>query len=258
MQRGSPEPFLFEGGSRAVLCVHGFTGSPYEVRPLGEALHRAGFTTLGIRLPGHESPREMERATAEQWKRAVLEGVERLEKMPHVKGPIGIAGLSMGGVLSLITAASLGPRIKALAALATPVHLSPRLTKIIQSVQRARLDRVLRFVPKIGGSDIGDPNGRKENPTLNATPVRSTFQLLELLSEVEGALPSVKQPLFLAHGAKDRTVPYSNLDYIAQHAGSAQIEVLRFPRSHHVLTLDIDRETIASAVVNFFQEKMPA
>ena len=256
MKRGNPEPFFFQGGERAVLCVHGFTGTPYEVRPLGEALHSAGFTALGIRLPGHASPKEMEASSALEWKDAVLEGVAQLEKNPQVKGPIGIVGLSMGGVLSLLTAANVGTRIKAVAALATPVHLAPRLEKLIRGIQRAKLDRVLRFVPKIGGSDIGDANARKENPTLPATPVRSTYQLLALLTELEQKLSSVTQPIFLAHGAKDRTVPYSNLDYLAQHVGSTDIEVRRFPRSHHVITLDIDRETVAKSVVSFFQAKL--
>jgi carboxylesterase len=256
MQRGNPAPFFFQGGAHAVLCVHGFTGTPYEVRPLGEALHSAGFTVLGIRLPGHASPKEMELSSATEWKDAVVDGVAQLEKNPQVKGPVGIVGLSMGGALSLLTAANLGARIKAVAALATPVHLSPRLEKLIRGIQRAGIDRVLRFVPKIGGSDIGDVNARKENPTLHSTPVRSTYQLLALLTELEQKLSSVQQPLFLAHGAKDRTVPYANLDYVAQHVGSTDIEVRRFPRSHHVITLDIDREAVAKAVVNFFQAKL--
>src|SRR5690349_6643901 len=123
MQKGSPEPFFFSGGEHAVLCVHGFTGTPYEVRPLGEALHSAGFTVLGPRLPGHESHKEMEACSAQEWKDAVIAGIEELEKKAHVKGPIGLAGISMGGALSLLTAAKLGDRIKAVAALATPVHL---------------------------------------------------------------------------------------------------------------------------------------
>jgi alpha-beta hydrolase superfamily lysophospholipase len=45
-------PFLWPGGQPAALLVHGFPGTPAEMRPLGEALHQAGWTAQGILLPG--------------------------------------------------------------------------------------------------------------------------------------------------------------------------------------------------------------
>ena len=38
------------GGRAAALCLHGLTGTPYEVRPLGEALAAAGIRALGPAL----------------------------------------------------------------------------------------------------------------------------------------------------------------------------------------------------------------
>ena len=143
-----------------------------------------------------------------------------------------------------------------MAALATPVYLAPSLERTIETARRVRLDRLLRFVPKLAGSDIGDKQGRDENPTLNATPVRSSYELLALLKELREEVSKVKQPLFLAHGAKDRTVPYENLDYLAQNVSSEEIEVLRFPRSQHVLTLDVDRAQVAESVARFFARRL--
>src|SRR5207247_2364206 len=42
-------------GSRPLGCllVHGFTGTPEEMRPLGEALAARGFPVYGVRLAGH-------------------------------------------------------------------------------------------------------------------------------------------------------------------------------------------------------------
>ena len=36
-----------------VLLLHGMSDSPYSVRNLGESLHDAGASVLGLRLPGH-------------------------------------------------------------------------------------------------------------------------------------------------------------------------------------------------------------
>ncbi len=42
----------------AVLCLHGLTGTPYEVRLPAEALAADGFACVGPVLPGHNAPAE--------------------------------------------------------------------------------------------------------------------------------------------------------------------------------------------------------
>ena len=46
------EPFLFEAGSSRALLIHGFLGSPRELRPLAQELAAAGVTARGMLLPG--------------------------------------------------------------------------------------------------------------------------------------------------------------------------------------------------------------
>ena len=41
---GDKSPLTISGDRRGVLCLHGFTGTPFEIRPLAEALGRAGCT----------------------------------------------------------------------------------------------------------------------------------------------------------------------------------------------------------------------
>lgn len=40
MKLASPKPFTFEGGDRAVLLLHGFTGNSADVRMLGRFLEK--------------------------------------------------------------------------------------------------------------------------------------------------------------------------------------------------------------------------
>lgn len=40
MKLASPKPFTFEGGDRAVLLLHGFTGNSADVRMLGRYLEK--------------------------------------------------------------------------------------------------------------------------------------------------------------------------------------------------------------------------
>jgi esterase/lipase len=50
-------PFTFEGGPVGCLLVHGFSGSPPEMRPMGEFLAGKGLTVLGVRLVRLDPPR---------------------------------------------------------------------------------------------------------------------------------------------------------------------------------------------------------
>src|SRR5215469_3397604 len=47
------DAFALGDGPYACLLLHGLTGSPAEVRPVGEALAKAGFRAVGPLLPGH-------------------------------------------------------------------------------------------------------------------------------------------------------------------------------------------------------------
>ncbi|MFH2132574.1 MAG: alpha/beta fold hydrolase, partial [bacterium] len=98
------EPFFFEGGETGCLVCHGFTGSPQSMRFLGEYLsHEGGLTVAGPRLQGHgTSVADMAASTAEDWIRSVEAGLEMLKARCT---RIFIAGLSMGGTLTLYTAA---------------------------------------------------------------------------------------------------------------------------------------------------------
>ena len=55
--------------------MHGFTATPWEVRPFAEALAESGYVALGVRLPGHGTrPEDLARRRYEEWLAAVEEG----------------------------------------------------------------------------------------------------------------------------------------------------------------------------------------
>src|SRR6185503_15479003 len=96
------EPFFFLGdpSKPACLLIHGFTGTPKEMRGMGEYLHQQGYTCLGIRLAGHATdPEDMIRSNWTDWTASVEDGYQLLYGVAHT---IFLAGLSMGGVLALL------------------------------------------------------------------------------------------------------------------------------------------------------------
>jgi carboxylesterase len=98
VQPGS-EPFSFEGGKVGALMVHGFTGSPYSMRPWGSFLADAGLTVLGPRLPGHGTRwQEMNLTRWQDWYGEVERGFDTLRGRCD---QVFVMGLSMGGTLAL-------------------------------------------------------------------------------------------------------------------------------------------------------------
>ena len=64
------EPFSFpvEGGDRAVILIHGFGGTPFDLRLLGEYLSDNGIASYGVLLPGFgTSELDLEKTNWRQW-----------------------------------------------------------------------------------------------------------------------------------------------------------------------------------------------
>jgi carboxylesterase len=103
-QAAEHQPFTLEGGRPAALLVHGFPGTPAEMRPLGAALHRQGWTVHGLLLPGFGPQIEtlFERRHTD-WIAAVRQALELLHRR---HAPLLVGGFSMGAALSLLAAAS--------------------------------------------------------------------------------------------------------------------------------------------------------
>lgn len=97
------EPFHFPGNSTGLLLIHGFTGSPSELRFLGERLAAQGFTVKGILLAGHGTvPEELAKKRWEDWLNDAENGVTELRT---ICTKVLAIGLSMGGLLALELAA---------------------------------------------------------------------------------------------------------------------------------------------------------
>jgi len=90
--------FAIDGGPAGCLLLHGFTGTPSEMRPLGQRLAARGYTVCAPLLPGHGTRvDELARTTWEEWFSAALESWSELGKQASERV---VAGLSMGALLA--------------------------------------------------------------------------------------------------------------------------------------------------------------
>ena len=84
-----------------VLLLHGMSDSPYSVRHLGESLHHAGASVLGLRLPGHgTAPSGLLDVSWQDMVAAVRLAMQHLAEQVGDR-PLHIVGYSTGAALAV-------------------------------------------------------------------------------------------------------------------------------------------------------------
>jgi carboxylesterase len=247
------EPFFFLGDSSkpACLLIHGFTGTPKEMRWMGEFLNQQGYTCLGIRLAGHATnPEDMIRSRWTDWVASVEDGYQLL---CGVTNDIFLVGLSMGGILALLMSTRLAPRVKGVVAMSTPSRLPTDypiwFIKLISIVMRYR--------PKSKeppGSGWFDKAAYKDHVAYAKNPVRSTAELKKLILEMRAALPKVNVPVLLMHSKDERYIlPDNAEDIFAGLINASDKTKLYMTGSGHVLPRDASREQVFKSALEFIQ-----
>jgi carboxylesterase len=246
------EPFAFPGGpagaGTGVLLVHGFTGSPFSMRPWGEHLAAEGFAVRAPLLPGHGTRWQDCNLTTEQdWVDAVTGAFDDLRAECD---RVVVAGLSMGGTLA-IRLAELRPDDVAALVLVNPSLLTERLD--------ARLLPVLaRLTPswKAIANDIKKPG--VDERAYAKLPTRAVLGLRRLWTATRADLGRVTAPLLVFRSVTDHVVePASVRVLLADVASSDTTEVL-LEDSYHVATLDNDAPMVFERSVAWIRERFPA
>lgn len=277
--RKANQSFHLVGETRpdvGVLILHGFTGSPAEMRPLGLALHRAGFTVDGPLQPRHgDLLSRLRGARYREWIDAALDGLERLADCEH----LFLAGLSMGGLISLYLAA-LSPgadegfptarlkpleRLRGIIVMAAPARVNDRRTRIVRFAKHVipyftptidfdnpRTQAWLREQAPPGARiDFADPAERKRLREAARIPLDAIDQLIRLNDRVVRLLPSVTAPALFMQGRLDKTVTADSAERLRRGVGSRDASTAWFERSGHVLTTDVEKDEVAALAVAF-------
>lgn len=231
-------------GRAAALCLHGLTGTPYEVRPIAEALAARGIRALGPALPGHDStPEELRRVSYLDWLAAARAEVEKL-RTDHET--VFIAGLSMGGAVTLTLAGE--GLADAIAVVGTPLFLRP--APLVVLIPLAKY--VHHYLPKQEGSDIQDPVARARHPGYKKMPLASIHELMKLQKRLRPRLSKITAPILVAHGAFDRTASPEDAHRIVGEVSSDVRRLLLLPNSGHVVTVDNDGARLSEEIAGFF------
>ncbi|MDQ6598703.1 alpha/beta fold hydrolase [Bacillus salipaludis] len=236
------ENFKFKGNKIGILISHGFVGTPQSVRYLGERLDEFGYSVLGPRLKGHGTHyADLEKCTHEEWFESLEKGYQELKQECR---DVFVLGQSMGGTLSLWLAHKY-KEIKGI------ILVNPALT--LPSFEQFRGKELPRYVSE-GNPDIKTRDAYEI--TYSKVPIKAIHQLQTLMDITPAILPDLHCPVLGMKSAVDHVVPPENTDYIIDHIGSTEKEMIVLPNSYHVASLDYDKDVIVEGCHRFVQQQV--
>ncbi|KUO77526.1 MAG: hypothetical protein APF77_13840 [Clostridia bacterium BRH_c25] len=232
--------FYYKGNNTGVLLIHGFTGTPSEVRILGEFLRDKGYTVRGILLKGHgTTPEDMKKYNYRDWIRGTVEGYKSLKQECD---EVFAVGLSMGGLLSLYLARNYD--IRGAATLSAPIRLHGK------SAALAFIERNLRTYI------LRNPEKKDINIiSYDRSSIKSIRNLFKLIRYVKVNLKYIEKPVLIVQSYGDRTVSPLSANIIYNSIGSRDKSIIYLHNSGHVVTCDNEKEQVFEEVYSFINAK---
>jgi carboxylesterase len=229
-------------GEVGVLVLHGYTASPYAVRPLAQLIANAGYRVELPRLPGHGTHwKDLAKTTWRDWAREAIGAFEMLRSRTRAQV---VVGLSVGGALALHLAETRND-------IAGLVLVNP---SVWSGDPRVKILPILKWVlPSVPGvaNDIA-LEGQDEH-AYERMPTRSSASLIEFQRMVREAFSEVSCPLLLLTSPQDHVVEPAGSDMIRDGVSSGDVEHVLLQRSYHVAWLDHDRPEIERRALEFIQ-----
>jgi carboxylesterase len=236
------KPFRYEGSaSKALLLIHGFTGSTHQLRPIGERLAtREGWTTLGVRLPGHgTSMEDLIQIKWPDWYNTVRLAFEEL-KQDH--STVAVLGFSLGGALAFYLAA----KKRDLVAGVIGVCPALRLRGLGQ-----RFVPIIKHFKKTVSKGEPDPNDPWRG--YHVVPLETMHEVLKFQKVARKYLSEVKAPILVIQARQDKRVPQKVGQEIAQKVSSNRIEHFWAENSGHIVVFSPDAPAVTEKIRDFLK-----
>ncbi|WLR50500.1 carboxylesterase [Bacillus tianshenii] len=238
----APKPFTFEGGKRAVLLLHGFTGNANDVRMMGRFLQNKGYTCHGPQYAGHGvEPEELVKTGPEDWWKAAKAGYDYLKSEGYEE--IAVAGLSLGGLFSL----KLGytEPVKGIVTMCAPMYIKS---------EEIMHKGILQFAEEYKKREGKSPEQiEKEMEHFHDAPLETIRALQGLIREVRQCVDMIYAPTLVVQARHDQMINTDSANIIYDEVETDDKELKWYEESGHAITLDKERDQLHEDVYQFLE-----
>ncbi|OGX45809.1 MAG: hypothetical protein A3G38_00320 [Omnitrophica WOR_2 bacterium RIFCSPLOWO2_12_FULL_51_8] len=263
--------FFLRGGQKAVLLIHGITGTPSEMRYFGASLNKAGYTVFCNTLPKHcSSLNELKRVT---WQEIAECCIADFRKLKQEYPRVFVAGISMGALMGMHLAYLFAGEVSGIIALAPTLFYDgwalPKTKALMKLVWHIPLIRNKINIREGWPYGLKDEESREniERFYKNAKvgidskktilfgspffPMACLYQHHLFIKVVKKELAQIKAPILILHSSADDMVSIRNGKYIYAHIGSPDKTLIPLYESYHMITIDKDKDLVAQEARNF-------
>ena len=254
--------------STPVLLFHGLLSSPQEFGLIAHMLRSRGLTHEALTVPGYTLATD---SVSPDWRRWRDAAVEVVESRVGRDQPVVLGGLCMGGVLAATVALESRCRIAGL------VLISPTFTYDGWGLPRIRHFRHLgywtrldRFFSVAEREPFGIKNLKirkwverelEQRAQSAAGPARVPLRALRegerMMAAVRARLKNLRCPLLVIHAREDEITRLASVQRLFDTLPTRDKEFAVLENSYHMVTIDNDRQEVASLLARFVQRLTP-
>jgi carboxylesterase len=266
--------FFLKGGPKAVLLIHGITGTPSEMRYLGKALNKAGYTVFCNTLPRHcDTLNELKKVTWEEIADACVKDLQMLKKEAT---QVFVGGLSMGALMAVHLAYKFPQDVTGVVALAPTLfydgwalHKGKIFLNLVWPIPFVRnwlniregwpyglKDEELRWSIERFYKNASSREFSKKVLLFGSPffPAACLYQHRRFAEVVKKEMPAVKNPIIIMHAQEDDMTSPKNARYLLDHIGSSDKSLVMLDDSYHMIVIDKQKEKVAQEVVEFLNK----
>lgn len=220
------------------LCIHGFTGGPYEIEPLTSFLsEETDWLVVTPTLPGHGLNLQLDDVTHEDWLEAADQAYQELATQVD---QIYLIGFSMGGMIAAYLAAKYP--VKGLVML-SPSRKYLSLSKIASEVRYLVRER---FFGEIENNLVYQNLQHKKG----LIPARAYVEFAKCIAKTRPFLKEITCPVLVLQGIQDGLVPYQTTHDLANEI-PVDIDVIYYADSKHLICLGDDKDLVIQTVYDY-------
>lgn len=226
------------------LCLHGFTGEPWEVEPISTYfLEEKNWLVYTPTLPGHGPNGNLKDVTYQEWvflaEVAIRELLKRCEK-------VYVIGFSMGGMLASYIAAKY-PVAKLVLLSAAAYYGNPQqLLQEMKDIVRLRLK----------GELDADRHYQHYRKKVIETPISAVLQFMQVVKRIKPYVRQVHIPALIIQGELDGIVPRKSAVFLYETIQSKVKELIFLPESKHLICHGYDKKQLIAKVEEFLCERI--